>query len=186
MQTFESINVIQLLALIVGLVAFLFAGIVYFISQHLVKKLDRFEKKMEEQVSNEYHVFRIAENTVQLLVRVNQALQNQHIMVSLLIRKNGIGQVAMGPYLEAHNDASRALNRYLQTLLLFSENKIWRQSALNQLSEDFGDADTLRLLVELKSHERELGDDLSRAVVTLQERLDGRSNSIDFTPRFLG
>lgn len=187
MGSSEFGNLISLISLVVALVAAILAGALSFFgkdSDKLGKRLDSLEEKEKARHRENWIQIQIAESTVRLFVRLKEALDNQHTMLSFLLNKNGVGERGRAHYHSARERSIRTLNKYMQTLLLFSDNKIWRESAIKQLSEDLGEADTLRLLVEMLTFEVELRDDLRRAIDTLEERLSIASQIPSADPPF--
>lgn len=170
----DHFNLAQVIALLVAIFAIFSGLIIYFVSQHLGKRIEKLELAVETRLTEQLYACRIAENAVHLFVAVDNALQNQYVITTFLLKRNGLRDQALGPYQSAHNKARRSLSKYVQTLLLYSDKKEWRQSAMKQLSEDYGEADTLRLLVELRQRETLLEDDLSRAIAALEERLNSK------------
>lgn len=195
MANTEPINVVALISSLLAFVAICFGFLYFYISQHVLKKIETLEKDLmarEQEVKNvesklekikqrlkavevkdldsegeHFCICKVAENTVASLVHLNEIVQEQHVMVLRSI----IEDAAKHAYIEAHRKAFWPLNKHLQTLLLFSSEKKWRRSAMNQLSESLGEADTLAVLLKLKSHERDLHAEVEQAIEALQERL---------------
>ena len=106
---------------------------------------------------------------------VLDALVNiQYVIVRRLADKRPVGEKAVNLYIGEHSKSHRIFEYHLQTLLTYTKRTEWKQSALKQLSEDLGDANTLSSLMELKQHERELKADLRRAISALKARINER------------
>jgi hypothetical protein len=97
----------------------------------------------------------------------------QYQMLTRVLAANGALEEQKQLFDETYRAGRRRVNKSLQTLTLFVDRRDWRQSALKQLSEDLGGADTLVVLMELREAEQTLGIDLDRAITDLQSRLDG-------------
>ena len=134
--------------------------------------MSKLEETIRTRERSEFFLANIAENSAQLFVLLDTVVVMQHLLLVRLLRGQGIAPSILPSYKEDFTSIRRELNRFMQTLLIYSARKDWRQSAFKQLSEDLGDADTLRAFTELRNYKCQFPEDLKRATEDLAVRLN--------------
>lgn len=168
----ETVNVVQLVGLVVAIVAGFLAVVGWYINNHMSERLRKVEGQAKEMKADAFYLGCIAENTVKVFLRVDETTKKMQVLLGRLMTERKLSGSAYRAYMRSEGEARRGTQKIIQTLCIYSSKRELRQSALKQLSEDLGGADTLRALVELQKHEKDLQDDLSRAILDLQARLD--------------
>lgn len=168
----DPVNVIGILALVVAITGTMIGILVFYVNSHVTDKIRKIEKLAEEMKCDAFFLARNSENAIRLFLRLDEMAKKHHVLLSWVLNGRVLPPTAYASYLESYLALRRATDKVTQTLVLYSSQTEWRQSALKQLSEDLGGADTLRALLELEKHEKDLPSDLKRAIKDLQARLD--------------
>jgi len=168
----EPANIISLVALEVGILAAFFGLLVAFINTYLAGRVSKLEDAIIMKERGDFFLTKVAENSGELFVLLDTVIVSQHLLIVRLLRGERTTPSILTSYQKDFIASRRRSNKFMQTLLIYSSRKDWRQSAFKQLSEDLGDAETLRAFLELEKYERDLCDDLRRATVDLEERLN--------------
>lgn len=156
---------------LVALVAAIALGIPSLLAMYISERISRLEKAMEHTKCEDFFLSNVAEHSVKSSLLLDNMIVIQNLIISRLIETCKLPQEMADEYSKVFKESRRDLNKTLQTLLIYSSRNEWRQSAFKQLSENLGEADTLRAFIELQRYETELLTDLNRAVTDLEGRL---------------
>lgn len=165
-------NIISLIALEVGVLGAFFGLLVHYINNYVLGRVKQMEETAASMKNEDFFLSGIAENAVRLFILQDAVIMSHHLLLVRMLKTAGIDEAGIKAYRDQFRSSRRRTNKTMQTLMIYSSRKEWRQSAFKQLSEDFGGADTLCALLELKQYEKELTGDLKRAISDLQTRLD--------------
>ncbi len=167
----DNANIIALLALQIAVWAAFSTLVIAYVSHYVSGRITTLENASTARKHDEFQLVRAAEVTTHVFVRMDNLIVFHHLLLSRILDNRNIPRDAVESYRYNFVASRRELNKLIQTLLIYSEEREPRRSALKQLSEDLGGVDTLHRLVELQAYEGELGDDLRRAIRALEDRL---------------
>ncbi len=170
-MSLEPANVIALLLFAVVIIGGLFAILIYFIGRYYADRVAALEKAINGLRSEEFFLSRISECSLMAFMFLDSTVTSQHLILQRLMKGAAIQPEVSDRFLEEYAKTKRSVNKWLQTLTIYSSRQDWRMSALKQLSENLGGADTLIALVELQKFERELTIDVARAIRDLEARI---------------
>ena len=172
MISVDQANVIALVSLVVRMLAAFFAVLIQFVNKYLADRVSALERTLGDLKADDFRVTRISEAALMVFAQLDVCLTSQHLILSRLADNGQLPERMIARFQTDYRSMKRGLNKWMQTLTVYSSQDEWRRSALKQLSEDLGGADTLVALTELKRWDKELGADLTRAIRDLGKRLD--------------
>jgi hypothetical protein len=174
MQWFlNSSNPISFFAVNIAILALFASVIILYIEKTIKSNIKDIKIKQKDIDDQWFFLHGISEQTVGCFTKLDGLISTQHVVLRHILQNfKDIDHV----YLVNYNNIHRNLNKNIQHLIIYSNNIELKQSALKQLSEDVGDAETFRRLLELIGHERQLISDLQNAIKALERRINEKLN----------
>jgi len=173
----EGGAIIALIGLEVAVLFGSLAMIYHYINNHIVGKIKQIQHKVTSVARDSTHQAEFAGTAARLFALLDSSLAQQHVLLRRVFQGN-LDSSTIARSDEEFRSGRRDLNRAMQTLILYSGNRAWRQSALKQLSEAVGDADSLCTLVLLQQYEEDIQRDFVRAIADLKKRLNERRDGV--------
>jgi len=133
---------------------------------------DSIEVDIKDIKRNSFFLDNLARTTFEATSEIDYLLHTQSANVRRLMTHRPIDDNMLSRIGETLRKDRNRVQKALLTMILYMRNGPNTRSALQQLSETYGTADTLVLLVELKEHGFEPSGELERAIEVLKHRLN--------------
>lgn len=182
LESFFLDNVLSFVSLNVAIISALCGLMLWLINWKLEEKLARQELIINEIRKSLFCLQGIAKNSAECFVQVDAVSNLHRLLCERLMRGDPCTDDKQKIIRFRYAESMRDFNRSLQTLVLFTDNPIWRQSAYKQLSVNLGDASTLQTFKQLQSMQN-MGKhgqdaDLPGAIKDLETRINEALKSV--------
>ena len=165
--TLNLIDFIVIFIFVVNII-FIFLVILYFIKNRRKKRI---RLDIYNINRNSFYINCMIDNIVNSLLSFRAAMEVQNTLISRIIRGQTFEDRQIKKIQNSFLEDEFAINKYLQSLIMYTDNNERKRSALKQLSEKFGDVYTINSLKELLKFEKDKRD-INKAILTLSKRIN--------------
>lgn len=161
-------DLFELVGVIIAIIS-LFGGFVIFKNR---RYYEQFRSQMKQIQDHNIRLAGMVDSTMQAVVNIRNALQIQDGILQRLMTQAGLPKNQLTLFTSSAKEQNFLIDKCIQTLHIYVDEPEERAAAYQQLSEKFGDAETLLRLQEMVDQEKEKALDLRLAIKILTRRLN--------------
>lgn len=169
-------NVMSFISLNVAMISALCGLMLWFINWRLEERASKQANVIADMQKSLLYLQGVSKNSAECFVQVVAMSNIQKFICEALMRGEAFTDEKQFKVRSHYIEPMREFSKSLQTLILFTDNPIWKQSAYKQLSENLGDATTLEIMKQLRLLQKQKGydmdTDLPNAIRDLETRIN--------------
>lgn len=179
----SSGNILEIIAIFSAIQIFMIGIVLTIILHFLNKKWNRYETDVKNIKRNWFFIVQMANNLTDTICALRAEMQFQNGLLRETFKQEQRGMAKAKILDVIFRKSELDIQRCLQTLMIFSDNTVRKESAYKQLREEFGNAETLISLESLKDYEKEQVELLKWAIAGLKKRINRAVEQFDHQNR---
>lgn len=168
-------DILKLVAILIAIQG-IFVTLILF---YLKDKWNESKIGMDKIKRNAFFIEKMAANLADTIVNIRTEMQFQNGLFQRIFHATGLSEEFSDRLDAIYKKNEYEMERCIQTLMIFTDSLVRRESAFKQLVESFGNADTLVSMQALLEYEAEQVEILHWAIDGLRKRLNTNSENLN-------